>query len=397
MTSSMPSAWPAVGAEPHTWVPRAGWGVSASSGSVAETYSASLVPSIAGLRPSTGAQLEADAAAAAVELVELDRSLGHRVASFAPVLLRSEAASSSQIEHLTASARAIFSVEAGVKSNNNALMIAANADAMTAALDLAGDLSVETLQQMHSVLMRTQPRHTPGEFRTEAVWIGSSSASPRGAEFVAPWHEHVPGLLNDLLRFIGDIGVPPLVSAAVAHAQFETIHPFTDGNGRTGRALTQAMLRWRGITRSVVVPVSAGLLADVEGYHSALTAYRNGDVEPIVGEFVAATRRAVATTRDLVDELDGLRKNWETRLTVRRSSNVWKLLDVILEKPVLTAKMAAAAIGINSIPNIYPPLRVLTDAGILKDKSEYQVGPVWRSQDVLDAVDRFAAKAGRRE
>lgn len=397
MTSSMPSAWPAVGAEPHTWVPRAGWGVSASSGSVAETYSASLVPSIAGLRPSTGAQLEADAAAAAVELVELDRSLGHRVASFAPVLLRSEAASSSQIEHLTASARAIFSVEAGVKSNNNALMIAANADAMTAALDLAGDLSVEALQQMHSVLMRTQPRHTPGEFRTEAVWIGSSSASPRGAEFVAPWHEHVPGLLNDLLRFIGDIGVPPLVSAAVAHAQFETIHPFTDGNGRTGRALTQAMLRWRGITRSVVVPVSAGLLADVEGYHSALTAYRNGDVEPIVGEFVAATRRAVATTRDLVDELDGLRKNWETRLTVRRSSNVWKLLDVILEKPVLTAKMAAAAIGINSIPNIYPPLRVLTDAGILKDKSEYQVGPVWRSQDVLDAVDRFAAKAGRRE
>ncbi|MGO1320042.1 MAG: Fic family protein [Galactobacter sp.] len=349
------------------------------------------------MRPSTGAQLEADAAAAAVELVELDRSLGHRVASFAPVLLRSEAASSSQIEHLTASARAIFSVEAGVKSNNNALMIAANADAMTAALDLAGDLSVEALQQMHSVLMRTQPRHTPGEFRTEAVWIGSSSASPRGAEFVAPWHEHVPGLLNDLLRFIGDIGVPPLVSAAVAHAQFETIHPFTDGNGRTGRALTQAMLRWRGITRSVVVPVSAGLLADVEGYHSALTAYRNGDVEPIVGEFVAATRRAVATTRDLVDELDGLRKNWETRLTVRRSSNVWKLLDVILEKPVLTAKMAAAAIGINSIPNIYPPLRVLTDAGILKDKSEYQVGPVWRSQDVLDAVDRFAAKAGRRE
>ena len=125
---------------------------------------------------------------------------------------------------------------------------------------------------MHRILMAEQPRHTPGEWRDEPVWIGTRTDSPIGTEFVAPDHDRIPTLVADLAAFAERLDVPALTSVAVAHAQFETIHPFSDGNGRTGRALAQAMLRHRGVTRNVAVPVSAGLLADVDGYHRPLAA-----------------------------------------------------------------------------------------------------------------------------
>lgn len=263
-------------------------------------------------------------------------------------------------------------------------------------MNLAQDLSEQAVLEMHTVLMSTQPRHTPGQFRNEAVWIGTRSDSPIGGDFVAPHHARVPVLIEDVLAFAQRTDVPALVSVAVVHAQFETIHPFTDGNGRTGRALVQAMLRYRGTTRNVAVPVSAGLLADVNGYHQALTAYRGGNVSPIVRAFANASLRAVANARELVGELDAIRAGWNEHLNARKSSNAWRLLDVIISHPVIDSATAAAELGVKQ-PNVYPPLAALVDAGILKSKSEYQVGHFWRSEEVLSAIDRFAARAVRRE
>ncbi|CAL8899327.1 Fic family protein [Kocuria varians] len=391
------AAWPAVGGEELVWTPaaEATWGVNTTRGGRATTYRAALVPLIAGRVPQLSEDAQRDAEGAAHELTRFDAELGERVASFAPVLLRSEAASSSQIENLTASARAIFSAELGVRRSRNAEEIAANTKAMRAALDLANELSAEAILKMHRVLMEEQPRHTPGEWRDEPVWIGTRSDSPRGAEYVAPRHERIPALVQDLVEFMGETTAAPLVAVAVAHAQFETIHPFSDGNGRTGRALAQAMLRHWGVTRNVAVPVSAGLLADVSGYHSALDAYRAGDVEPIVRQFSAASRRAVANARQLVADIDRIRDEWGSMLTVRKNSNAWKLLDVLARRPVLNSATAAAELGVKQ-PNVYPPLRRLTEAGIVRSKNEHQLGPFWCSDEVLAAIDAFAVRAGRR-
>lgn len=359
-------------------------------------YRAAVPPFIADLTPAVSSDTAHLAAAATGELTRFDAELGHRVASFAPVLLRSEAASSSQIENLTASARAIFSAELGVHRSRNADLIAANTRAMRAALELAADLSPDTMRELHRVLMAEQPRHTPGDWRDEAVWIGTRADSPAGAEYVAPFHTRITPLIADLSEFAERADLQPLIQTAVAHAQFETIHPFTDGNGRTGRALAQAMLRRRGVTRNVAVPVSAGLLADVEHYHEALTAYREGDLDPIVRAFANASLRAVANARQLVTDIDEIREGWNTQLTVRKSSNAWRLLDVIARRPVLDSASAAAELGVKQ-PNIYPPLQALTDAGILKSKAEHRLGPFWRSEDILAAIDRFAERAGRRE
>lgn len=180
---------------------------------------------------------------AAQELTRFDSELGSRVATFAPVLLRPEAASSSQIENLTASARAIFSAELGARTGGDTELIAASTRAMQAAIDLSRSISPEAVQEMHAVPLADQPRHTPGRWREETVWIGTRSDSPVGASFVAPHRSRIAALVDDVVSFARRTELPPLVSVAVAHAQLETIHPFTDGNGHTGRALAQSLLR----------------------------------------------------------------------------------------------------------------------------------------------------------
>jgi len=393
---SSSATWPALAWEKHVWIPSTVWGADADRDALGVPFRAAVPPQIAALDPEPSPDAASSAELATRELSRLDAELGDRVAAFGPVLLRSEAASSSQIENITASARAIFSAELGAKSGRNAELITANTRAMTAAIELSQHVSAEAIAQMHAVLMGDQPRHTPGRWREEAVWIGTRSDSPVDAEFVAPHHSRIAGLIDDLAVFARRTDVAPLVSVSIAHAQFETIHPFTDGNGRTGRALAQSLLRFRGVTRNVALPVSAGLLADVEGYHRALTAYREGHVSPIVSAFADAALRAVANTRELVTEMDGIRASWSDRLTVRRSSNAWPLLDVLMRRPVLDSATAAAALGVQQ-PNVYPPLRALVDAGILKSKAEHRLGPFWRSDELLAAIDRFAERAGRRE
>lgn len=388
--------WPAIGWEPQEWTGSyPGMGPSAELSGRSARYRSAVPPEIGALEPVPEATAVGAASDATLELSRFDAELGSRVAALAPVLLRSEAASSSQIENLTASARAIFSAELGASTGRNAELIAANTRAMQAAVELADDISAESIRRMHAVLMEQQPRHTPGRWREEPVWIGSRSDSPVGADFVAPYHGRVPGLVDDLVAFSRQTRTQPLVAVAVAHAQFETIHPFTDGNGRTGRALAQSLLRFRGVTRNVAVPVSAGLLADVEGYHRALTAYRAGDITPIVRAFAEAAVRAVHNSRVLVAEIDDIRASWDSKLHARRDSNAWRLLDVLVHRPVLNSAGAARELGVQQ-PNIYPPLRVLEEAGIVRSKKEHRLGPFWRSDEMLDAIDRFAERAGRR-
>src|SRR5690606_3022164 len=138
---------------------------------------------------------------------------------------------------------------------------------------LADRLDSASILAMHRALLADVDPDHAGRWRTEQVWIGGGHLDPHLADFIPPHHTRVPAAVDDLVAFVDRDDVPVLAHAALAHAQFETIHPFTDGNGRTGRALVQAMLRRGRLTRSVTVPVSAGLLADPGAYFAALTAY----------------------------------------------------------------------------------------------------------------------------
>jgi Fic family protein len=337
----------------------------------------------------------ADAESASREITRFDAELGGEIAPFAAVLLRSESAASSQIENLTASARAIAEAELpGGKAKRNAEMIVANTAAMHAAIALSDTVDAAAIRAMHRALMVNEPRHTPGEFRTEPVWIGSGS-TPIGATFVGPRHEAVPDAIGDLIAFAQRADVPTLPQIAVGHAQFETIHPFTDGNGRTGRALVQAMLRNRGLTRQVTVPVSAGLLADTDAYFAALTSYRDGDAAPIVERFSQATVLAITNGRHLVTDLRDIRETWNSVITARSDSAVWKVADLLTRRPVVNAALLAQELGIETT-NAHRYLNPLTQAGILVETTNGPRNRVWRSPEVLAAIDAFAERAGRR-
>jgi Fic family protein len=359
------------------------------------TYHPAVPAGIADVSLDLKPSVLADAESASREIARFDAELGSEIAPFAAVLLRSESAASSQIENLTASARAIAEAELpGGKAKRNAETIVANTAAMRAAVALSDTIDADAILAMHRALMANETRHTPGEFRTEPVWIGGGS-TPVGATFVGPRHELIPAAIDDLIAFARRTDFPALPQIALAHAQFETIHPFTDGNGRTGRALAQAMLRNKGLTRQVTVPVSAGLLADTGAYFAALTRYREGDAAPIVERFAAASLLAVANGRELVGELRDIRATWNDVITARSDSAVWKVADLLIRRPVVNAALLAQELGIEST-NAHRYLNPLTEAGILVEASSGPRNRVWRSPEVLAALDAFAERAGRR-
>ena len=210
-----------------------------------------------------------------------------------------------------------------------------------------------------------------------------------------PNHSRVEPGIADLVAYIDRDDVPVVAHAAIAHAQFETIHPFPDGNGRTGRALLHAHLRNKGLTRNVTVPVSAGLLVDTEAYFAALTSYRAGNPLAIIEQVASAAFIAIANGRQLVEDLRTVRINWEPRIRVRRGAATWRVVDVLLKHPVVNVGLVASELGI-ATPNTYRAIRPLVDAGILVEFSDKKRNQLWRAADVLDALDRFAARAGRR-
>jgi len=357
-------------------------------------YSAAVPPSIAELSASIPGPLAAEAADAQAALTAFDARVGEISAPFAAILLRTESASSSEIERLTAGAKAIAQAELGRRSGANAELIVANVRAMQSALELADDLSVETVVAMQDALLR---RHHPDltGLRTQAVWIGGGlSNTPHTAEFVPPHHERVPALMADVMAFARRTDLLVLPHVAIAHAQFETVHPFADGNGRTGRALVQAMLRHHRVTRSVTVPVSAGLLTRTSDYFDALTAYRAGDIAPIIEQFIAATWRSIDNADRLVTALLQLRMEWETRVDARRGSGARRLLDLLTSHPVIDVTRAAELLAV-AYTSASAAIDRLEVAGVLTPLSGAARNRAWQAAEVLALLDNFAARARR--
>ncbi|TVY03600.1 Fic family protein [Mycolicibacterium porcinum] len=359
-------------------------------------YQAAIPAEVENLEVSLPSRILADAEEASQEIARFDAELGDEIAPFASVLLRSESAASSKIENLTASARAIAEAETlGHSRRRNASVIVANTEAMQAAVALADRIDGTAILAMHAALMNASNPDIAGRWRTEQVWIGGGDFGPRGADFIAPQHSRVPGAIDDLIRFAGRDDIPVLPQIAIAHAQFETIHPFPDGNGRTGRALIQAMLHNKRLTRQVTVPVSAGLLTDTDSYFQALTAYREGDPSPIVERLSAASILAVDNGRHLVSDLRTIRQFWASKITARRDSAVHRIADLLIKRPVINAKLVTRELNI-PMSNVYRYLDPLIKAGIIVEFTDQSRNRAWRAPEVLAALDTFAERAGRR-
>lgn len=347
-------------------------------------------------------EVEAEASDALLEVARFDAELssmqgdfGGEFAPLAAVLLRTESASSSQIENVTAGARALALASIHERTGPNARMVAANVDAMQRALQMADDLSEETILAAHEALMQGHGYARPGQYREGQVWVGSAAPTPHTASFVPPHADRVRPAMADLIEFCHRTDMPVLVHAAIAHAQFETIHPFADGNGRTGRALVHALLKRGRATTRITVPVSAGLLVDTESYFDALTAYRQGDAAPIVQRFSQAAFTAVSNGRKLDRDLADIYGEWKHVISARRDAAVWRVLPRLVSQPAVTIRFIRESTGVSQ-PAAQNAVDQLVGAGVLTPASDNRRNRVWVATDVIAALDDFAARAGRR-
>jgi Fic family protein len=301
---------------------------------------------IARARVEVSAELLDRLAWLAADLARFDALQAARGYNLPALLLRSESSASSQIENLTSSVRNVALAEVSPNSPHNARLIAGNVAAMRTALALPDDLTLDTLRAVHRCIIEPTGQGFGGKLRDEQVWVGGSPYSPHGALFVPPHADRVPACIDDLLAYARRDDVNPVVKAAVVHAQFETIHPFIDGNGRTGRTLLHKVLRREGVLTCATLPVSAGLLHDVETYMTAIRSYQQGDPEPVVACIADALEVALTVGGLAARRIDEVLDRWRESMAERRGSSILRLPDVLVEQPVVDAKYLAERLNI---------------------------------------------------
>jgi Fic family protein len=395
---SAPSEWPALGHEQRKWVSRFNTDdlTRAQRERIRLPYAAAITTPIADLRIDIPSELAAEADEATGLLTRFDAEVGPAGLPFASILLRTESASSSEIEHLTSGARAIAEAELGERDTGNAAQIVRNVRSMEAALALADNIDGQSIIAMQTALLGSFAPELTGGWRNEQVWIGGGSLSPHLADFVPPHHERVSQAMDDLVAFIARLDIPALAHVAIAHAQFETIHPFPDGNGRTGRAVVQAMLRQSEVTKNITVPVSAGLLHDVDGYYDALNSYRHGDIRPIIAAFARAAGYAVVNGRQLVRDVAGIEAEWEENMHGLRSDATARRVAVLaIAHPVLNYETVTRELSI-APTTAFRALESLANRGVLRPANSQRRNRIWLAEQVLNSLDDFAARAGRR-
>jgi Fic family protein len=327
--------------------------------------------------------------------------------ALARILLRAESVASSRIEGLEVGARRLLRAEAAIElgaetSDVTATEVLSNIDAMAAAvksINPGEPITLDLLLDFHRRLLAGTRLDThAGTIREEQNWIGGSSYSPRSAAFVPPPPEYVPGLLDDLCRFCNSDDIPAVAQAALAHAQFETIHPFVDGNGRTGRALIHLVLRRRGLATRVLPPVSLVLATWADDYVLGLDATRyRGPVTSAaaqdgtdlwVGRFAAACRRAVAYAASFEERAGRLQESWRAQLgSIRANSATDVLLRRLPGAPILTVTSAARLIG-RSFTAANDAITRLAGADVLR---QITVGRRNRAFEAPEVIEAFTA------
>jgi Fic family protein len=369
-------------------------------------YEAYVPDVLAGRRIALDGDAAADVADAERAIVALDASAVTLAdtEALARILLRAECVASSRIEGLEVGARRLLRAEAAQElgeqsSDPTAIEVLGNINAMSSAIKTVSPSDPITVNQLlafhRTLLANTRLAEHAGMIRTQQNWIGGSSYNPCSAAFIPPPPECVPDLLEDLCLFCNDDSLPAVAQAAIAHAQFETIHPFVDGNGRTGRALIHLVLRRRGLATRILPPVSLVLATWANDYIAGLEATRyrgpasskaaHDGLNLWVARFAAATQRAVDDASSFEVRTQELEGEWRTRLgPVRANSATDRLLRALPGAPLVTVNSAAVLIG-RSFAAANEAIARLSGAGILRQVTVGRRNRAFEAPAIIEA------------
>ena len=249
-------------------------------------------------------------------------------------------------------------------------------------------LSARLLRDVHKILMegvRGRNRQ-PGEFRHSQNWIGVSSLSD--AVFVPPVFSDIPDLISDIEKFIHEpvCDIPDLIKIAIIHYQFETIHPFNDGNGRTGRLLVTLYLVSRGILKHPVLYLSDYLERHRRTYYDKIMAVRfEDDITGWVKFFLEGIIDTAKRGTEALNDIMNLQKKYESEVRTmgNRSANAMRLLDSLYHNPFTDITKSSKLLQI-SFPSARALIQEMADKGLLSEITGGKRGKKYVLGEYLD-------------
>ncbi|MFN8082020.1 MAG: Fic family protein [Kineosporiaceae bacterium] len=390
--------WPAHRHEVRPWRQRFRAGT--RDDRMLSTITVSLPPLIADRSLVLDGTLAADLEAAMRQITALDATHDSTLQALGLLLLRTESVASSKIESVAADlddyARALHGSRANASARSMAAATAA-LDSMIGTVYPDRPLALDDILAAHGLLMADDPSEADqaGRLRDLQNWIGGSDHSPRAALYIPPPPDTVPAYMSDLLAFANRDDLPALAQAAIAHAQFESIHPFTDGNGRIGRALINTILRRRRATTHIVVPLASALVAHRERYFDLLGAYRDGQIRPLLATFAQACRTAATEATTTATRLEAIPAEWQSVAGPFRSgSAAAKLLALLPTQPILSSEEACSLVDAPR-SSVFAAIGRLHDSGVLRPLTDRKRDQVWGAGAILDELDDLGLRIGR--
>lgn len=352
------------------------------------SFEAFIPPRIADLRVEIPQHLIAVCESALNEAVRLDSEYGPRLRSLAGLMLRTEAIATSKIENENATTEDYIRAMYGNKSNRSAIAMVRATDAVNHLVDHG--VNQQSLSTGHQKLMGPpnplEPH--PGDFRTDQNWIAGSDYSPRDALHIPPPPGMVEVLMQDLMTFASRLNLPVIPQAAIMHAQFESIHPFADGNGRIGRAMISSLMRQRRKTQHTTIPIAAALAAVREEYFSTLWRYRDdGDAQPVISMIASAIEITSKESRVTAARLEEMPEQWHDQASQPRNDSAsGKLLRHLTERPILSMHEAEEITG-SSERSAARAVTRLEEAGIVHEVTGRKRNRVWVASEVIGEID----------
>ena len=378
------------------------------TGQVSSPYKAYVPCALNGWVPSVESDVRSLVRVAEGRIADANRLDVRSSQTLRLILTRAEGLATSSVENIRTTIRSLSLLESlrglrRAETDRNDRLTLRSVQMNTEAVKLASRddpaVTVSDIERLHRVLFTDTPdQFDAGRLRSEQVWIGSRQRTPVNAHFVPPPHTEVPALMQDLADYISDrtVWTPGIVKAAVVHAQFETIHPFTDGNGRIGRALTNLVLRRDGHLQAPV-PLSAAIEARRQDYYDSLQESRlfigdrsNDDRSASMASSVEFTANAVVVACDYAAAAGKCVAEWENKcneVPSKQRSSATEILNIMRTAPAATLPFVVERSGLHK-RTAARALDRLTSTGLLAENYDEESGArIFEAPDLVNIAD----------
>lgn len=331
------------------------------------------------------------------QLVKLDTAsqLISNADLFISIYVRKEALISSQIEGTQCTLDDVLDPEVETNTNLDVSDVINYVKATQYALKRLEKLPLccRLIREVHEVLMegvRGQDK-TPGEFRYSQNWIGPANCSLKDARYVPPNVEDMQNAMSDLEKFINEnVDYDPLIRVALIHYQFETVHPFLDGNGRIGRLLILLYLMEQGLLAKPVIYISYFLKKNqVEYYDRISEVRRSGNFEQWIRFFLEAVSKAASDSLEAIRQLSALHDRNIEKLpkTTRSKDNLRAVFEYIEQYPIIDIKKTAKELEV-SYNTVATAVKKLVEIGILQETTNAARNRVFAYEEYLGIMRR---------